>query len=113
MTYKEKRTELRNQAFTQEFRNNEILVDVILNTTNQGISWESYENGDLQEILIGSYSKLPRIIQNKEAYRELLELDGYNTSSGLSLLPILDYMEDHFGETLVHDNGEFSYKYIE
>ena len=111
--------ELEKLSFTDEFLNNELILDVLLNELDikHQKGWY-YSSGDIMIVLINLTDKnkkvLSKIIKDFNAYNILVEKAYTNnyTEGVINAAYLIDYNKENFGETLLldWDKGLFYYK---
>lgn len=112
-------TELEKLSFTDEFLNNEIILDTILNELDikHQRGWY-YSNGGIIMVLINLTDKnkkvLSKIIKDFRAYNILVEKTYENKYEEgiINVAYLIDYANENFGEILLldWDKGIFYYK---
>ena len=112
-------TELEKLSFTDEFLNNELILDILLNELDikHQKGWY-YSSGDIMIVLINLTDKnkkvLSEIIKDFNAYNILVEKAYTNnyTEGVINAAYLIDYNKENFGETLLldWDKGLFYYK---
>lgn len=111
--------ELEKLSFTDEFLNNELILDILLNELDikHQKGWY-YSSGDIMIVLINLTDKnkkvLSEIIKDFNAYNILVEKAYTNnyTEGVINAAYLIDYNKENFGETLLldWDKGLFYYK---
>ncbi len=112
-------TELEKLSFTDEFLNNELILDILLNELDikHQKDWY-YSSGEIMMVLINLTDKnkkvLSEIIKDFNAYNILVE-KAYTrnyTEGVINAAYLIDYNKENFGETLLldWDKGLFYYK---
>ena len=111
--------ELEKLSFTDEFLNNELILDILLNELDikHQKGWY-YSSGDIMIVLINLTDKnkkvLSKIIKDFNAYNILVEKAYTNnyTEGVINAAYLIDYNKENFGETLLldWDKGLFYYK---
>lgn len=111
--------ELEKLSFTDEFLNNEHILDILLNELDikHQKGWY-YSSGDIMIVLINLTDKnkkvLSKIIKDFNAYNILVEKAYTNnyTEGVINAAYLIDYNKENFGETLLFDwdKGLFYYK---
>ena len=112
-------TELEKLSFTDEFLNNELILDILLNELDikHQKDWY-YSSGEIMMVLINLTDKnkkvLSKIIKDFNAYNILVEKAYTNnyTEGVINAVYLIDYNKENFGETLLldWDKGLFYYK---
>ena len=112
-------TELEKLSFTDEFLNNELILDILLNELDikHQKDWY-YSSGEIMMVLINLTDKnkkvLSEIIKDFNAYNILVEKAYTNnyTEGVINAAYLIDYNKENFGETLLFDwdKGLFYYK---
>ena len=112
-------TELEKLSFTDEFLNNELILDILLNELDikHQKDWY-YSSGEIMMVLINLTDKnkkvLSKIIKDFNAYNILVEKAYTNnyTEGVINAAYLIDYNKENFGETLLFDwdKGLFYYK---
>lgn len=117
--YTEKEKVLRDLAFTQELKDNALVIDVEFNYLQVDIDYDSiYSNGEIIGITVdlNDHNKeiLSKFICDFEAYDRLIDLQY---SSGkkegqTDLISIIDFIEEISNDRIFYDreNEYFSYK---
>jgi len=111
--------ELEKLSFTDEFLNNELILDILLNELDikHQKDWY-YSIGEIMMVLINLTDKnkkvLSEIIKDFNAYNILVEKAYTNnyTEGVINAAYLIDYNKENFGETLLFDwdKGLFYYK---
>ena len=111
--------ELEKLSFTDEFLNNELILDILLNELDikHHKDWY-YSSGEIMMVLINLTDKnkkvLSEIIKDFNAYNILVEKAYTNnyTEGVINAAYLIDYNKENFGETLLFDwdKGLFYYK---
>lgn len=111
--------ELEKLSFTDEFLNNELILDILQNELDikHQKGWY-YSSGDIMIVLINLTDKnkkvLSKIIKDFNAYNILVEKAYTNnyTEGVINAAYLIDYNKENFGETLLFDwdKGLFYYK---
>ena len=112
-------TELEKLSFTDEFLNNELILDILLNELDikHQKDWY-YSSGEIMMVLINLTDKnkkvLSEIIKDFNAYNILVEkaYTSNYTEGVINVAYLIDYNKENFGETLLldWDKGLFYYK---
>ena len=111
--------ELEKLSFTDEFLNNELILDILLNELDikHQKDWY-YSNGEIMMVLINLTDKnkkvLSEIIKDFNAYNILVKkaYTSNYTEGVINAAYLIDYNKENFGETLLldWDKGLFYYK---
>lgn len=104
--------ELYEKAFTPEFKNNELILDVLFDSLDKD-DLEYYESGEILSFVVEPTEETNKIIQNYDAYRELTDLrfDTSATDGKIDLITAIEYLEDIAKDYIRfdRDNEEFYY----
>ena len=111
--------ELEKLSFTDEFLNNELILDILLNELDikHQKDWY-YSSGEIMMVLINLTDKnkkvLSKIIKDFNAYNILVKkaYTSNYTEGVINAAYLIDYNKENFGETLLldWDKGLFYYK---
>lgn len=107
--------ELYEKAFTPEFKNNELILDILFDSLDKD-DLDYYENGEILSFIVDpekDKEELDKMIQDYDAYRELTDLRFHTgaTNGKIDLIAAIEYLEDTAKDYIRfdQDNEEFYY----
>lgn len=108
--FREKQIELREKSFTEEFKNNTLLLDVEFDKLEVEVDrLMIYKNGGIMGVALdlSEHNKkiLSLFIKDFEAYNELIDIEfaSDKTENQTDLISIIDYAQKFHHQELLYD----------
>lgn len=118
--FQEKRDALRDKAFTDELKNNNLLLDVEFDQLEVEVNpLMIYQNGGIMGVALelNDHNKeiLSKFIKDFEAYNELIDMEyaSEKTLTGTDLISIIEYVQQVYGDELLYDKEQEVFYYDE